>query len=173
MSSIAPMQPQPKRSFGAGILQNPNLSADEALRLAVGSEPGSRPATLFLPMAAPKQQPGGAERKGKRGAGAAPTWRARLRKGEHDLITVTIDDQTKALRRMPDPLAGNRAAQWIRWIHDGARGGELWRFVVFLTGVFPLIFAVTGLLMWWRSRRLRRQVDSVRDVTEEKLVAAE
>ncbi|MGH6769401.1 MAG: PepSY-associated TM helix domain-containing protein [Xanthobacteraceae bacterium] len=172
MSSIAPMQAQPKRSFGAGILQNPNLSADEALRLAVASEPGSRPAALFLPMA-PKQQPAGAERKGTKRNAASPTWRAQLRMGEHGLVTVTIDDRTKSLRRTPDPLAGNRAAQRIRWIHDGGRGGPVWRFIVFLTGVFPPIFAVTGLLMWWRSRRLRRQVDSVRDAAEEKLVAAE
>ena len=69
-----------------------------------------------------------------------------------------VDDRSRAVRRLPDPLAGNRAAQWIRWIHDGSRGGPVWQFIVFLTGVFPVIFAVTGLMMWWRGRRARKQV---------------
>jgi uncharacterized iron-regulated membrane protein len=49
-------------------------------------------------------------------------------------------------------LAGDRAAQWIRWIHEGSHSGPVWQFVVFLTGAFPLIFAVTGVIMWWRGR---------------------
>ena len=76
-----------------------------------------------------------------------------LRDCDNDLITVTVDDRSSAVRRLPDPLAGNRAAQWIRWIHDGSRGGPVWQFIVFLTGVFPVIFAVTGLMMWLRGRR--------------------
>ena len=81
-----------------------------------------------------------------------------FRDADHNPVTVTVDDQGGAARRLPDPLAGNRAAQWIRWIHDGSRGSEVWRFVVFLTGVFPVIFAVTGLMMWLRARRNRRRV---------------
>ena len=27
--------------------------------------------------------------------------------------------------------------------------------IVFLTGVFPLVFDVTGVIMWWRGRRSR------------------
>ena len=73
-----------------------------------------------------------------------PSWRVQLRNSAGDLITVTVDDRNSGVRRLPDPLAGNRAAQWIRWIHDGSRGGPVWQFVVFLTGVFPVVFAVTG-----------------------------
>ncbi len=80
-----------------------------------------------------------------------------LRANDHDLITVTVNDQTNAVRRLPDPLAGNRAAQWIRWIHDGSRGGPVWQFIVFLTGFFPVVFAVTGLLMWRRGRQARER----------------
>jgi uncharacterized iron-regulated membrane protein len=86
---------------------------------------------------------------------------------------VTVDDQGGAARRLPDPLAGNRAAQWIRWIHDGSRGSEVWRFVVFLTGVFPVIFAVTGLMMWLRARRARRHIATAQPSSQETLVAAE
>ena len=74
-------------------------------------------------------------------------------------------------QRVPDPLAGNRAAQWIRWIHDGSRGGAVWRFVVFLTGVFPPIFAITGIIMWLRSRKQRKRLAELR--AQGDLVAAE
>lgn len=170
MSSIAPMQPPPQRTFAARILDRPNLTADDALRLAQAVEPRARPASLFLPTVQGRSKGEGRDG-GKRGA-ASPTWRVQLRDGEL-LVTVTVDDQGGAARRLPDPLAGNRAAQWIRWIHDGSRGGPLWQFIVFLTGVFPAVFAVTGLLMWWRGRRARRRVADALAVRDEKLVAAE
>ena len=96
-----------------------------------------------------------------------------LRNAAGDLITVTVDDRSSGVRRLPDPLAGNRAAQWIRWIHDGSRGGPVWQFVVFLTGVFPVVFAVTGILMWLRGRRARKRLANAQTPREEKLVAAE
>jgi uncharacterized iron-regulated membrane protein len=96
-----------------------------------------------------------------------------FRDADHNPITVTVDDQGGAARRLPDPLAGNRAAQWIRWIHDGSRGSEVWRFIVFLTGVFPAIFAVTGLMMWLRARRNRRRGADAQPASQETLVAAE
>jgi uncharacterized iron-regulated membrane protein len=37
--------------------------------------------------------------------------------------------------------------------HEGSRSGPFWRFVVLLTGVFPVVFVVTGAIMWWRGRR--------------------
>jgi uncharacterized iron-regulated membrane protein len=93
--------------------------------------------------------------------------------GDYDLITVSVDDRTSAVRRLPDPLAGNQAAQWIRWIHDGSRGGPVWQFIVFLTGVFPVFFAVTGFLMWRRGRRARKQTGGAQDVRQGELIAAE
>ena len=142
------------------------------MRLAQASDPGARPASLFLPTV-PNRQPAAEDREGGTGRdNPAPVWRAQLRMADRDLITLTINDRTGALRRLPDPLAGNRAAQWIRWVHDGSRGGPVWRFVVFLTGVFPVVFAVTGLMMWWRGRRIRQQ-QADRLARQEQLVAAE
>jgi uncharacterized iron-regulated membrane protein len=195
MSSIAPMQAPPQRTFAAAIVAKPGLTADEALRLAQVSEPSARPATLFLPTESSprpaaegrgdakdaergKAKDGGKAREGGKGRetgrsrDAAPSWRVQLRSGE-ELITVVVNDQTKEARRLPDPLAGNRAAQWIRWIHDGSRGGPVWQFIVFLTGVFPAIFAFTGILMWLRGRRARQQVTDAKATREEELVAAE
>lgn len=45
-----------------------------------------------------------------------------------------------------------------RWIHEGSHSGPIWQFVVFLTGIFPLVFAATGVIMWWRGSRSRREI---------------
>jgi uncharacterized iron-regulated membrane protein len=188
MSSIAPMQPQPPRAFAAAIVEKPNLTSDEALRLAQAVEPAARPATLFLPTE-PNRRPAenresgkesGKAREGGKGRGSSkgreassPSWRVQLRNAAGDLVTVTVDDRSSGVRRLPDPLAGNRAAQWIRWIHDGSRGGPVWQFIVFLTGAFPVVFAVTGILMWLRGRRVRKKFANAQPSREEKLVAAE
>jgi uncharacterized iron-regulated membrane protein len=39
--------------------------------------------------------------------------------------------------------------------------------------VFPVIFAVTGLMMWWRARRARRRIANAQPSSQETLVAAE
>jgi uncharacterized iron-regulated membrane protein len=72
------------------------------------------------------------------------------------LATVLINDHTRVAQVLPDPLAGDRAARWIRFLHDGSRGGIVWQVLVFLTGAFPPIFAVTGIVMWLRGRRRQR-----------------
>ena len=37
-----------------------------------------------------------------------------------------------------------------RWIHEGSHSGQLRAAIVFLTGIFPTIFAVAGIIMWLR-----------------------
>ena len=81
-------------------------------------------------------------------------WRIQLRLGDSDIVTARIDDSSGAVALLR-PLSGDSAAQWIRWIHEGSHSGPVWQTIVFLTGVFPLIFAVTGLIMWCRGRRQR------------------
>jgi len=39
--------------------------------------------------------------------------------------------------------------------------------------VFPLVFAVTGVIMWWRGRRSRREVAAGRAAGRGELQAAE
>lgn len=49
--------------------------------------------------------------------------------------------------------AGMRATQSIYPLHAGKAGSEAWRFVVFLMGLVPLFFLVTGFWMWRLHRR--------------------
>jgi uncharacterized iron-regulated membrane protein len=164
MSSIAPMTPQGQRPGFGAVVRETRLGPDGALAAARADQGGARAAVIFLPTASAnageRARARGGEstsaREGGNATEAGPRWRIQLRKADSsEITTVMVDDRSGAVERSPDPLAGDRAAQWIRWIHEGSHSGPVWQFVVFLTGAFPLIFAVTGVIMWWRGRRSR------------------
>jgi uncharacterized iron-regulated membrane protein len=140
LSSVAAMTPQQRGGFAAPLLRPTRLSVDHALDAALAAVPDGRAAAIFLPT----QQ--------------SQAWRVQLRQGDGDgRLTVMVDDRGGAATVIP-PLAGDRVAAWIRWIHEGSRGGAVWQVVVFLCGIFPLVFAVTGTAIWLqrRARRARR-----------------
>lgn len=180
MASIAPMTPQGQRPGFGAVVRDPRLSPEDALSAALSSQPGARPAVIFLPTpnatTSERGRARGAERDGKgesaRDIGAV--WRVQLRgAGDGETATVVVDDRSGAVERLPGPLAGDQAAQWMRWIHEGSHSGPIWQVVVFLTGVFPLVFVVTGAIMWWRGRRTRREAVASRAAGRGELQAAE
>jgi uncharacterized iron-regulated membrane protein len=166
MSAIAPMNPQAGRPiFAAQLARETQLTPDAALDAARSAKPGWRPAALFLATVQsergernerPEQRSERIEPRGERterGERPSATWRVQLRDaGSNDLTNVIVNDRDGTARGLPDPLAGDRAAQWIRFLHEGSRGGPIWQIAVFLTGVFPPIFAFTGIVMWLRRR---------------------
>jgi uncharacterized iron-regulated membrane protein len=79
-----------------------------------------------------------------------------LRTSADEPVTVLVDDLGGAALRAPDPLAGDRVAQWMRWIHEGSHAGPVWPLIVFLTGLAPPALGVTGMVMWLRGRWNRR-----------------
>ena len=139
MSTVAPMGP-PRGGFGGQVAQHTALAVDRAVDIARKSAPNAEPTALFLPV----QQRGEAN----------VNWRVEMR-GRDDAFTVTVDDQSGQAKVIA-PQSGDRAAAWIRWIHEGSHSGPLWAAVVFLTGIFPTVFAVTGIMMWLRKRSDRR-----------------
>jgi uncharacterized iron-regulated membrane protein len=48
--------------------------------------------------------------------------------------------------------ASERFLAWMRPVHQGLIG-PVWRFLVFLSGLAPLLFIVTGMTMWWKKRK--------------------
>lgn len=42
---------------------------------------------------------------------------------------------------------------WMRPVHQGSGLGVVWRFLVFLSGLVPTLFVVTGIIMWMKKRR--------------------
>jgi uncharacterized iron-regulated membrane protein len=51
---------------------------------------------------------------------------------------------------------------WMRPVHDGTLNG-VWRFLVFLSGLVPSLFIVTGLIMWWKKRQRRVPMTAMTD----------
>jgi uncharacterized iron-regulated membrane protein len=62
-----------------------------------------------------------------------------------------VDDKSGTVSRVV-LLSGDRAAQWIRRIHEGSHAGPVWQIAVFLCGIFPTVFVITGVMIWLRSR---------------------
>lgn len=155
MSSVAAMNPRMQRGGFAGeIAQQTALSPDRALDVARKAEPNARPLTLFLPV-----QPRGEAARGL-------AWRVQMARANGEAVTVIIDNSTAQARATIAPHSGDRAASWIRWIHEGSHSGPVWAMIVFLTGIFPTIFAVTGVIMWLRKRADRRALEGKRGAAQ-------
>jgi uncharacterized iron-regulated membrane protein len=138
LASVAPMTPQQRGGFGVPLLQNVNLTVDAALGAALAGEQGAQPAAIFVPT----QQNN--------------AWRVQLRVPDTPgVTTVMVDDRSAAVSKVVQ-LPGDRIALWIRWIHEGSHSGPVWQIIVFISGLLPTLFAVTGLLIWLRKRRNRR-----------------
>jgi uncharacterized iron-regulated membrane protein len=118
--------------------------------------------------AAPDANRGGGNRGGEgarqanrgaegRPAGPGPSWRVQLSPVDsNDTVTVMVDDRSGRAAPTIVPQSGDRAASWIRWIHEGSHSGPVWMVIVFLTGIFPTIFAITGVIMWLRKRAAKK-----------------
>lgn len=139
LSSIAPMTEQQRGGPRAPIMANTTRSPAEIFAVA-----SARPNSAVDSIAYPNPQTG--------------AWRVRLREaGKAEPVTILINDRSGDVS-VVQPLSGDRTASWIRWLHEGSHSGEIWRFVVFLSGIMPAVLGVTGILIWLRQRRQRALV---------------
>lgn len=72
-----------------------------------------------------------------------------------DLQSFLIDDATKAVSLLPPPPRGNRFVQIVHRLHEADGFGFVWSALVFASGALPPLLAVTGFIMWLRTRRRR------------------
>lgn len=76
-------------------------------------------------------------------------------------ILVAINQQSGQVTYVDDPrtYAGrDQVLNWLYALHFGLGFGWLWNVLVFLSGVLPLLLAVTGLNIWWLKRRVSRRL---------------
>jgi len=66
--------------------------------------------------------------------------------------SVLVDPYTAKVLQVRDP--SERFMAWQRPLHQGSVG-PVWKFLVFLSGLVPLLFVVTGLIMWGKKRKRR------------------
>jgi uncharacterized iron-regulated membrane protein len=74
---------------------------------------------------------------------------------------VAVDDPTLVAKPPRPPRPETRARLMRRW-HDGTGMGPFWQTIIFIGGIIPALLAVTGILMWLRSRRWRRRLAAKR-----------
>ena len=66
------------------------------------------------------------------------------------VVSDVVDPRTYSL--------GKRILVWLRVLHYGQGLGVLWQGLVFFSGFLPLLFAITGLRMWWLKRAQARAI---------------
>ncbi|WP_024577138.1 MULTISPECIES: PepSY-associated TM helix domain-containing protein [unclassified Afipia] len=136
LSSVAPMTEQQRGGPRAQVMANTARSPAEIFATASARSNSAVDAISY-----PNPQTG--------------AWRVRLREdGKTEPVTILINDRSGDVS-VVQPLSGDWTASWIRWLHEGSHSGEIWRFVVFLSGIMPAVLGVTGILIWLRQRRQR------------------
>lgn len=83
----------------------------------------------------------------------SPQWTVTLRGGNGRPSEFKVDD-TSAAVTVPQPRPETIARTMRRW-HDGDGMGTMWQIVIFIGGIVPALLAVTGIVMWLRTRRWR------------------
>jgi uncharacterized iron-regulated membrane protein len=164
-SAIVETKPQRERAGSGTIAAAAMLTPELALAAALKSEPTARPVAVYLPMVSTRAAGGANAGPGKHareaGSDAGARWRVQMRRANtSDTSTVVVNDRSGRAELLPDPLPGDRLAEWVRWIHEGSHLGLVWQFLVFATGLLPPVFVVTGIIMWRRGRSSRRRVTS-------------
>ena len=86
----------------------------------------------------------------------APEWKISFaRKGGP--AEVVVDDAAGTVKPPKPPQPDTLARKMRRW-HDGNGMGPVFQTVIFLGGLIPVLLAITGLIMWWRTRGWRADV---------------
>jgi uncharacterized iron-regulated membrane protein len=71
-------------------------------------------------------------------------------------VQVVMDAKTSAITYIDDPRNYSFPEQVLNWqhlFHFGVGLGLLWTILVFISGLLPLLFAVTGITVWWKKRQ--------------------
>jgi uncharacterized iron-regulated membrane protein len=110
------------------------LGPTEAVIAAATAVPDIKPRTITLP--------------------ARPDQPISVNYRSHDAVNaaVLIDPYSGKVLMVRDNSESFLA--WMRPVHDGTLG-FVWRFLVFLSGLVPTLFVVTGVIMWWKKRQRR------------------
>ena len=89
-------------------------------------------------------------------AGEDAKWKIGFR-GAGGPAEVSIDDAT-GKATPPRPAQPETVARTMRRLHDGTGMGPVWQTIIFVAGIVPAVLAVTGIMMWLRTRRWRGDV---------------
>jgi uncharacterized iron-regulated membrane protein len=138
------------RPGAAGITVQPlagteALDIDAAAALARDAVPGARLSFVALPLR------------------AAQPFRIALVSPTNGALPITafVDPWQKRVAALRDPrdfTLVERVVASMHGLHEGRGFGWGWRLLVFVSGLLPALFAVTGIWMWLLKRRRRRKL---------------
>jgi uncharacterized iron-regulated membrane protein len=94
--------------------------------------------------------------------GAEPTYTVELEpqglSPSDPRVIVVVNAKSGEISYIDDPrnyAIRDQALNWQHLLHFGVGLGWVWAVLVFLSGLLPLLFAVTGLTVWWKKRRAK------------------
>lgn len=92
-----------------------------------------------------------------------PEWTIATGPEERDRQTeIRVDAGSGAVTVEPPKLGDESLSRLMRRVHDGDGMGMVWQTIIALGGILPAILAVTGITMWWRTRRWRGKASAKR-----------
>ena len=86
----------------------------------------------------------------------SPEWKVAFAR-EGGPAEIEIADSTGAVSPPRPPRPETTARTMRRW-HDGTGMGPVWQVIIFIGGIVPAALAVTGIVMWLRSRGWRAKL---------------
>lgn len=159
VGAMATLEPNTKAVNGPASGRQP-ISVAQALEAAQRHRPGARLSRVTL------------------GSAKAP-YEIRLRqdgevrKGDGN-TRVSIDAYSGAVLRVRDPLTAPSGDTFLNWqypLHTGEAFGLPGRVLVSVSGAAPLLFMITGLVLWLGRRALHRKAGQLAQPAREKVAA--
>ncbi|MBW8752696.1 MAG: PepSY domain-containing protein [Sphingomonadales bacterium] len=90
-------------------------------------------------------------------------WAVTLKPAQGRPVSVVVDDAAGRARVDRKAFGGaGGLARTMRQLHDGTDMGAVWQVIIFLGGLLPAALAVTGVIMWWRARGWRGEIEERR-----------
>ncbi|MDA5194010.1 PepSY-associated TM helix domain-containing protein [Govanella unica] len=138
---------QPEQGRGPGRnnaqpLTATNLSVTEAVNQALAKSGGAQILAINLP------------------TDKSPEWRIQYKSPEGTPPqSVTVDEasgKVKGSDKKPVSDVAQSTQRLMRRIHDGTDMGIVWQAIIFVGGILPLLFMITGVTMWLRRRSFER-----------------
>lgn len=126
----------------------PAMAIDDAVELARGEVPGLNLQMVGLPTRSEQPYRVAFELPGTTPGHGVPT------------VTVFVDPWQRSVIAVQDPrnyTIGETITAWQRALHGGFGFGWTWKILTFLSGLLPVLFAITGIAMWWIRRRRKAQ----------------
>jgi uncharacterized iron-regulated membrane protein len=133
------------------------MGADHALLIAQKAMPGMAPRSVTVP------------------ARATQALSVAMASRFGTTATIYVNPYTGAVIGIRDPANTGGADSFMalqRPMHDGQGSlGPIWEFLVFLSGLVPLLFVITGTIMWLKKRKRHIPMSTMTDDIAEEMSA--